>query len=92
MKLDTVQRVTVEHRSVVPRFGAGKRNRCYELEEAVVGGFTWNFARTAPTARSGPMDELPRMHSGLECAGRNARCRGTSSTTASGHRDRCEVG
>jgi hypothetical protein len=43
LKLDTVQRVTVEHRAVVPRFGAGKRNRCYELEEAVVGGFTLEF-------------------------------------------------
>jgi hypothetical protein len=40
---DTANRVTLEHRAVVPRFGGGKKNRCYELEEIVVGGFTLEF-------------------------------------------------
>jgi hypothetical protein len=43
LKPGTVQRVTLVHRAVVPRFGSGKQNRCYELETATVGGFTLEF-------------------------------------------------
>jgi len=55
LKPDLVQRVTVEHRAVVPRFGAGKRNRCYEIAEAVVGGFTLEF-RTHRTVSTNQPD------------------------------------
>ncbi len=43
LKPDTVQRVTLLQRAIVPRFGSGKQKHCYELEDAVVGGFTLEF-------------------------------------------------
>jgi hypothetical protein len=43
LKPDTIQRVSVTHRALVPRFGTGSQSRCYELVEAIVGGFTLEF-------------------------------------------------
>jgi hypothetical protein len=43
LKPDTVQRVTLVHRTAVPRFGSGKQSRCYELKAVVAAGFTLEF-------------------------------------------------
>jgi hypothetical protein len=43
LKPDTVHRVTLVHRAVVPHFGKGKEARCYQPETAIVGGFTLEF-------------------------------------------------